>query len=212
MRHHSSPYSLLPARNNVGVPSQGAEPPGEIGAPAVSLFCLQPSDASANLDDCAIGYSNDLLCHSIVSGNILTSHNFPTTHTQRLEREEITRHGQTAPEFHPPARQAAVEIGSEGDGSDWFGLGSQRGRVAPARHGTPLDRQRTHHSLSDAAAIIRDQRRRDLLASIAEWERASGPDRVWWRRDARHRLAEWRRLHTQPERAAFQAAVARSRP
>ena len=62
-----------------------------------------------------------------------------------------------------------------------------------------------------AAAIIRDHRRRDLLASIEEWRRASGPDRVWWRRDARHRLAEWRRLHQEPERAAFQQAVARSR-
>ena len=46
-----------------------------------------------------------------------------------------------------------------------------------------------------------------MLAAIAEWERASGPDRVWWRRDARHRLAEWRRLHREPERAAFQARV-----
>ena len=60
-----------------------------------------------------------------------------------------------------------------------------------------------------AARILRDHRRRDLLASIAEWERASGPDRVWWRRDARHRLGEWRRLYRIPERAAFQQAVDR---
>jgi hypothetical protein len=31
---------------------------------------------------------------------------------------------------------------------------------------------------------------------------------VWWRRDAQHRLREWRRLHQEPERAAFQRAVA----
>ena len=66
-------------------------------------------------------------------------------------------------------------------------------------------------SLTDAAALIRAARLRDLLAAIAEWERASGPDRRYWRYDAQHRLREWRRLHAIPERAAFQAAVARSR-
>ena len=50
-----------------------------------------------------------------------------------------------------------------------------------------------------------------MIASIAEFWRASGPDRTYWRRDARHRLAEWRRLHAQPERAAFQQAVVRAR-
>jgi hypothetical protein len=72
-------------------------------------------------------------------------------------------------------------------------------------------RYATASSPSPVARILRDQRRRDMIASIAEWERASGPERVWWRRDARHRLAEWRRLYAIPERAAFQAAVQRSR-
>jgi hypothetical protein len=57
---------------------------------------------------------------------------------------------------------------------------------------------------------LRQQRLRDLLAAVEEWRRASGSDRVWWRRDARHRLAEWRTLYRAPERAAFQAAVRRS--
>ena len=61
-----------------------------------------------------------------------------------------------------------------------------------------------------AARLIRAARLRDLLAAVEEWRRASGPDRVWWRHDAQHRLAEWRRLHVLPERAAFQAAVAKS--
>ena len=60
------------------------------------------------------------------------------------------------------------------------------------------------------AHVLRDQRRRDLLAAIEEWRRASGPERVWWRGNALHRLAEWRTLYQRPERAAFQAAVARS--
>ena len=66
-------------------------------------------------------------------------------------------------------------------------------------------------SKSDTARILRDHRRRDMLASIAEWERASGTEREWWRRDARHRLAEWRTLYQRPERAAFRQAVARSK-
>ena len=169
-----------------------------------------PVDATANLDDCAIGRGNDLRCHSIVSGNILSSINIPETHTQRLEREENTRHGQTTQEFHHPTRQASVAISGGGADSDWFGLGSQRGRVAPARDDAPHHSQRVVGSLSDTAAIIRDQRRRDLIAAIEEFWRASGSDRTYWRRDARHRLAEWRRLYRQPERAAFQAAVARS--
>jgi hypothetical protein len=63
--------------------------------------------------------------------------------------------------------------------------------------------------LPPVAVAIRAARLRDLLAAIAEWARASGPDRAWWRRDALWRLAEWRRLYAQPERAAFLAAVAR---
>jgi hypothetical protein len=54
-------------------------------------------------------------------------------------------------------------------------------------------------NLFPAHALLRAQRLRDLLAAIAEWARASGPDRAWWRR-----------LYAQPERAAFLAAVARS--
>ena len=152
-------------------------------------------NATSNLNGCVIWRSNDLCCQSIVSSNDLTSHSFSETNTQRLEREENTRHGQTAQKFHPPARQASVAIGGQGDGGDWFSMGSQRGRVAPARHEATHDRQRAVGSLSDAAAIIRDQRRRDLIASITEFWRASGPERTYWRRNARHRLAEWRRLH-----------------
>ena len=77
------------------------------------------------------------------------------------------------------------------------GNGTQRGATVAIRN--------------EAARILRAARLRDLLAAVEEWRRASGPDRVWWRRDARHRLAEWRRLYQRPERAAFQAAVARNK-
>lgn len=76
--------------------------------------------------------------------------------------------------------------------------------AAPANTSAPPD------SLLSAKRILRDQRLRDLLAAVEEYRRASGPDRTYWRRDARHRLAEWRRLYAIPERAAFQAAVANS--
>lgn len=62
-----------------------------------------------------------------------------------------------------------------------------------------------------AIAGLRAQRHRDLLASIEEYRRATGPDRRYWRRVTRHQIAEWKLLHTVPERAAFQAAVAASR-
>ena len=118
----SSPASalhLVSLRNHVGVPSEGAEPFGGIGAPTATM---------------------------------------PTTHS-------------------------SATLNSSG--------------YATANNPFPV------------ARILRDQRRRDLLASIAEWERASGPDRTYWRRDARHRLREWRRLYRIPERAAFQQAVDR---
>jgi hypothetical protein len=65
-------------------------------------------------------------------------------------------------------------------------------------------------NLFPAHALLRSQRLRDLLAAIAEWARASGPDRAWWRRDALWRLAEWRRIYAVPERRAFLAACAAS--
>ena len=87
--------------------------------------------------------------------------------------------------------------------------------IGTVRHERPspayVNRQSVAGYSPSASKILRVARLRDLLASIAEWERASGPDRVWWRRDAQHRLAEWRRLHREPERRAFEAAVARSR-
>ena len=51
---------------------------------------------------------------------------------------------------------------------------------------------------------------RDMLAAVAEWSHASGPDRDYWRGIALYRIAQFRSLHLAPERAAFEAAVARS--
>ena len=60
-----------------------------------------------------------------------------------------------------------------------------------------------HHSM-------RNTRLRDLLAAVAEWSHATGTERDFWRRTALNRIAEFRRLHLLPERAAFEAAVIRS--
>ncbi len=83
--------------------------------------------------------------------------------------------------------------------------------IVPAPPPRARELSERNRNARETAALLRAARLRDLLAAIAEWERASGSDRVWWRRDARHRLAEWRTLYRTPERAAFQQAVARSR-
>ena len=94
-------------------------------------------------------------------------------------------------------------------------MGSGNNGSGTVRHERPSPASVIHQTVAEyqpsARALIRSQRLRDMLASIEEFWRASGPDRVWWRRDARHRLAEWRRLHQEPERAAFQQAVVRSK-
>jgi hypothetical protein len=50
-----------------------------------------------------------------------------------------------------------------------------------------------------------------MLAAIEEWQRADGPERRYWRGQAGWLIREYRRQHCNPERAAFRAAVARSR-
>jgi len=51
---------------------------------------------------------------------------------------------------------------------------------------------------------------RDMLAAIEEFWRSEGPDRDYWRGIALYRIAQFRRHYLNPERAAFEAAVARS--
>jgi hypothetical protein len=58
---------------------------------------------------------------------------------------------------------------------------------------------------------MRDARIRDLLAAIAEWSRATGADRDYWRGIALDQIREFRRRYLIPERAAFEAAVERNR-
>ena len=49
--------------------------------------------------------------------------------------------------------------------------------------------------MAEAARLIRSARLRDMLAAIAEWERASGTDRAWWRSHASHLIRQWRRRY-----------------
>ena len=87
--------------------------------------------------------------------------------------------------------------------------------IGTVRHERPspacVNRQSVAGYSPSASEILRDHRRRDLLAAIEEWRHASGSERGYWRGQTTYLLREWRRLHVQPERAAFQAAVARSR-
>ncbi len=57
---------------------------------------------------------------------------------------------------------------------------------------------------------MRAQLLRDMLAAIAEWSHATGTERRYWRGIALDQIREFRRRYLIPERAAFEAAVARS--
>ena len=54
---------------------------------------------------------------------------------------------------------------------------------------------------------LREQLLRDLLAEIAEWSHSEGTERAYWRRNALHDIAQFRRRYLVPERQAFEAAV-----
>jgi hypothetical protein len=46
-----------------------------------------------------------------------------------------------------------------------------------------------------------------MLSAIAEWSHSEGTDRAYWRRNALHDIAQFRRRYLVPERLAFEAAV-----
>ena len=60
------------------------------------------------------------------------------------------------------------------------------------------------------AALIRAQRHRDFTATLAEWQRASGTDRAYWRRYVRLHIAE-ERARLAKSRAALRFAATRAR-
>ena len=60
------------------------------------------------------------------------------------------------------------------------------------------------------AAIIRAQTARDFLATLAEWQRASGKDRAYWRKYVRMHIAE-ERARLARSRAALHAAATQAR-
>ena len=60
--------------------------------------------------------------------------------------------------------------------------------------------------------LPRQQALDELLNDLAEYRAASPAFRPYWRRLALHDIARFRRDYLVPERAAFEAAVARSKP
>jgi hypothetical protein len=58
---------------------------------------------------------------------------------------------------------------------------------------------------------LRQQALDEMLASIREYRAASPAFRPYWRKLAMHDIARFRRDYLQPERAAFEAAVAASK-
>jgi hypothetical protein len=61
----------------------------------------------------------------------------------------------------------------------------------------------------NVTGTLRQQALDELLASIAEYRAASPAFRAFWRKLAMHDIRRFRRDHLDPERAAFEAAVAR---
>lgn len=64
--------------------------------------------------------------------------------------------------------------------------------------------------LWDISAIIRAQTARDFSATIAEWQRASGEDRAYWRKYVKLYIRE-ERAHQAKCAAALRAAAIRQR-
>jgi hypothetical protein len=62
---------------------------------------------------------------------------------------------------------------------------------------------------SVAASHLRAQCLDDMLAAIRDWAASTGRTRALWRRSARYEIARFRSWFLDPERAAFEAAVAR---
>jgi hypothetical protein len=65
------------------------------------------------------------------------------------------------------------------------------------------------HGERSVTESYRAQALDELLASIREYRAASPAFRPYWRKLARHDIARFRRDHLDPERAAFEAVVAR---
>jgi hypothetical protein len=81
---------------------------------------------------------------------------------------------------------------------------------------TPLSalvREQTKHENRSGmpnGSGLRAQALAEMLASIREYASASAPFRPFWRRCALHDVRRFKREFSRPERAAFEAAVARS--
>jgi hypothetical protein len=64
---------------------------------------------------------------------------------------------------------------------------------------------------SVAASHLRAQCLDDMLTAIRDWSASTGRTRALWRRSARYEIARFRSWFLDPERAAFEAAIAASK-
>ena len=142
-----------------------------------------------------------------VSGSPLALKPISDLRVFRVDRPERRPHASTATQS---TVFDAVPAQTEGTAP-----GSRRDRQQPRPYGGPaaLPRAAAAPQIGEvdraiSAALIRAQRLDTLLTSVADWSAATGTDRVNARRAALHDIAQFRRLHLLPERAAFNAAVA----
>jgi hypothetical protein len=148
------------------------------------------------------------------AGNQLPTTNLLHCSGQRREREGNSCHGETnQPEIWHTTGETTTEVAEAGIGSDRRGLRSVSRGVAPPHPGPAGDSPRTDRALSASAVRIagtlRQQALDELLNDLAEY-RAASPA-FYWRRLARHDIARFKRDFLRPERAAFEAAVERTK-
>ena len=204
MRHRITPYfGTAPAGD------------GEIDAPGASLSPSQGSHTSGNCVNLASHASDTQRCDSVVSGNPLPHLFFVQSKTQPTGREENCAHGETSPpQIWHTAGETAPAVAEAGTGSDRRRLRHERGGATPARPGAPLHSPRVDRPVPAPAvrigSTLRQQALAELLNDLAEYRAASPAFRPFWRKLALHDVARFKRDWLRPERAAFEAAVARS--
>ena len=169
------------------------------------------SDNRSNFAGLARGLKR---CDSAVSGNPLPQADLLHGKTQPIGREENFAHGTTtAPTIWHPTGETAPEVAEAGTGSDRRRLRHERGGATTPRPGTAIDRPRADRPVPAPAvrigSTLRQQALDELLNDLREYRTASPAFRPFWRRCTLHDVVRFKRDHLQPERAAFEAAVAR---
>lgn len=125
------------------------------------------------------------------------------------------RHGDGLPRFSGSSHHGGGGIGAPSRSvrpSSECHQGDIRDVYATAPCDSPWHTKSRASNAFSLQHLQRQQALDELLNDIREWRSASHPAlRAFWRTLALHDIARFKRDHLQPERAAFSAAVERSK-